>query len=122
MSAYLLRQAAADLRMFSDDLGSGVWTYGPVDPRPNWGLFLGDRLVCEMNWSGGESSAFPRTLAQLLGLAEGVARWLEAEALTVEHHHGAWAQSDFIPDADAHVESMFAQPLAVARAILREQP
>ena len=112
MSADLLRRAAAKLR--DDRVPDGPWEFAPVDPRPNFELFIDPHIggvrVVELNW-GREDPALPDVLASLLSARPALADWLDKAAEIVAGYSPEWAD---------RAESLFPECFAVARAILRE--
>lgn len=115
MSAELLRRAAEKLR--DDRIPDGQWDHGPVDPRPNYELYVDVHLgvhlmpVMQLTW-GREDPALPDLLASLLSARVALAEWLE------------WVASHWTNESEVRHYStraaMQEKTLAMARAILWE--
>jgi len=96
MSADLLRRAAEVLRAHVGQL--------PDDDRDNWSPY------CRHGWLGGPVGEFAALMHPPVALA--LAAWLERSAPIVASYVGT--------EWEAQTEFLAREPLAVARAILRE--
>lgn len=124
MSTDELRRAADRLRSLRYDIPEGDWSYGLVDPRPNFELFCSGRTagpghrypVVELNW-GRESHALPEMLALLLNAAEPLIEMLDRHADVIEEFATAFVEGTERKDDQTESDEA---AIAVARAILRE--
>lgn len=118
MSADILRRAAKTLRESVEGTTGHPWLVEHVSPEYAVVHHAGDGIVRLVGAVLRSDSAYIALMHPPVALA--LAEWLEAEAITLDRHYPVWKDSYDVADVDAHVERMFAGPLATARAILRE--